>query len=222
MKDGTHTTIDLHKQYKHEYVTPKQPVIVKPGPAKYLIAEFRGEAGGEAFQTAMGALYAAAYTIKFACKAAGKDFKVSAPEAQVWVDDKYRCFQDSPRNEWNWHLLIRVPTFVTARDLAKAVAAKGDEAPAMAGLRIETLKEGSSVQMLHGGPYADEPASIKAMLDFAAAQGLEPHGRHHEIYLSDPRRVPEVRLRTILRIPVHAKSAVASNSHAESAGARAH
>jgi hypothetical protein len=170
----------------------------------------------------VGALYAAAYTIKFASKAAGKDFKVSSLEAQVWVDDRYPCFQDSPRTEWHWNLLIRVPSFVTGRDLAKAVAAKGEKAPGIASVRVETLKEGASVQMLHVGPYADEPATIQAMIEFAATQGLEPHGHHHEIYLSDPRRVPPERLRTILRIPVHAKAAPASNSHAESAGARAH
>lgn len=203
-------------------MTPKQPVVVKPGAARYLGVEVRGEPGGEAFQAAVGALNTAAYTLKFDAKAKGKDFKVSSLEAQVWADDQYQCFQDAPRTDWHWNLVIRVPSFLTARDVAEAVAAKGDKSPAMAGLRLETWKEGPSVQMLHTGPYAEEPATIQAMLEFAAREGFEPHGRHHEIYVSDPRRVPEERLRTILRIPVHAKPAAASNSHAESAGARAH
>jgi hypothetical protein len=69
-------------------------------------------------------------------------------------------------------------------------------------VRLETLREGKCVQMLHRGPYRAEDATIGAMLAFARAHGLRPRGRHHEIYLSDPRRVAPAKLRTILRQPV--------------------
>ena len=99
--------------------------------------------------------------------------------------------------------MIRVPSFVAERDVLaarRALAARGR--PLEAPVRLETLREGKRVQMLHRGPYRAEHATITAMVAFARDCGLRPHGRHHEIYLSDPRRVPPAKLRTILPQPV--------------------
>jgi hypothetical protein len=100
--------------------------------------------------------------------------------------------------------MIRTPDFVGQDDLDQAVAAlkaKGKD-PSVAEVRLETIDEGQCVQVLHVGPYDAEDAAIQAMADFAVEQGLRLHGLHHEIYLSDPRRMPPERLRTILRHPV--------------------
>jgi hypothetical protein len=194
--------LDLLKQHKAEYVTPKQPVLLRVGPAKYLAVEGRGAPAGAAFRLAIGALYAVAFTIKMSRKAAGKgDYRIAWLEGLWWGPDKRAPFAVKSPKDWRWKVLIRTPTFVSARDLAKAqrdLLAKGKVAE-VAKVKLETIREGRCVQMLHVGSYASEPATIEAMHDLAESQGLEFRGVHHEIYLSDPRRVPERKLRTILR-----------------------
>lgn len=189
--------IDLYKLHKADYVAPKDPVLVRIGAAKYLTVEGQGEPGGEMFQSMLGALYGAAYTIKMTKKFAGQDYKVCGLEGLWWGFE-------GARETWRWKLLIRVPDFLAARDLKDAVArlkekGKGD-LPAQ--VRLETIKEGRSVQALHVGPYSTEPATVERMKAFAEASGLSLRGPHHEIYLSDPRRVAPEKLRTILRFPV--------------------
>jgi hypothetical protein len=101
--------------------------------------------------------------------------------------------------------MILVPDVVGSQDLDAAVTslhAKRGDSPALARLRLETFVEGLCVQALHVGPYAAEPATIVRMQAFAAANGCSRRGRHHEIYLGDPRRAAPDRLRTILRQPV--------------------
>jgi hypothetical protein len=201
--------LDLLQQHKAEYVTPKKPVLLKVGPAKYLAVEGRGAPADVAFQAAVGALYAVAFTIKMTRKFAGKgDYKIAWLEGLWWGPDKRAPFAVKSPKDWRWKILIRTPTFVAARDLAKAqkeLLAKGKVAE-VAKVKLETLREGRCVQMLHVGSYATEPATIEAMLDFAEAQGLSFLGVHHEIYLSDPRRVPPGKLRTILRHSVRRRS----------------
>ena len=99
---------------------------------------------------------------------------------------------------------MRVPDFISVRDLREAAAnlkkrGKGD---LPVEVRLETLKEGRCVQVLHTGPYADEGATVARMKAFSESQGLSFGCPHHEIYLSDPRRAAPEKLRTILRIPV--------------------
>lgn len=190
--------IDFYKTHKSEYVQPKNPVLIKVSPARYLAIEGQGKPGGPQFQAQIGALYGAAYTIKMTKKFAGEgDFKVCALEGLYWDFD-------SP-SRMRWKLLIRVPEFVQQRDLKAALAKlkeKGKADEETAKLRLETLREGKTVQALHVGPYNAEKETIERMQTFAAGQGLELHGHHHEIYISDPRRVPPERLKTILRQPV--------------------
>jgi hypothetical protein len=194
--------LDLYKEHKAEYVTPKKPTLVDTGEARYLAIDGQGEPGGEQFSDKIGALYGAAFTIKMASKAKGRDYKVCALEALWWSDSE--DFAAMPKQQWRWKVMIRTPDFVGQNDLDQAVAAlraKGKD-PSVAEVRLETIDEGRCVQVLHVGPYDAEDLPIQAMAEFAAEQGLSLHGKHHEIYLSDPRRVPPERLRTILRRPV--------------------
>jgi hypothetical protein len=172
--------------------------------AKYLTIEGRGEPGGEAFQSAIGALYQAAYTIKMAKKFEGQDYKVCALEGQWWGDDPEKCFAALPKAEWRWKLMIRVPDFLTAADLKGAMAKLKEKGKGglVETVRLEAVKEGRCVQALHVGAYDREGETVERMAAFAEASGLSPRGLHHEIYLSDPRRVPAERLKTILRQPV--------------------
>ena len=198
----TRAKLDLYKQHKAEYVAPKTPLLVKVGPARYLAIDGRGEPGGEVFTAAIGALYGAAFTIKMARKFGGRqDYAVSKLEGLWFLDP---AEPPPARDDWRWKLLIRTPNFITGREREKAVdalLAKGKPAE-VRGVALETIDEGRCVQMLHVGPYDREAESIALMRAHARDQGFSLDGPHHEVYLSDPRRVPAARLRTILREPV--------------------
>jgi hypothetical protein len=196
--------LDLYKEHKAEYVPAKSPVLVKVGPAKYLCVEGRGAPAGEQFTAAVGALYASAFTIKMTRKFAGKgDYKVCNLEGLWWTDRVVRSAADlPPRDQWQWKLLIRVPDFIKPADLKAALASLAEKGKSpRAAIGLETIREGTCVQMLHVGAYADEPRTVAAMETVMKESGLEFKGPHHEIYLSDPRRVGPERLRTILRHP---------------------
>jgi hypothetical protein len=195
---------DIYKEFADEYITPKKPVFVEIKRASYLAIQGHGEPGGKTFIAAIGALYNVAFTVKMARKFAGRDYAVSKLEGLWWLDDPKGSFLDAPPSTWNWKLMIRVPDFITGKEVAGAIEkllAKGKPRE-VASVKLEELREGKCVQMLHLGPYDKERATIEQMLAHAAASGLKFHGLHHEIYLSDPRRVAPAKLRTILRHPV--------------------
>ncbi|MEW6732291.1 MAG: GyrI-like domain-containing protein [Acidobacteriota bacterium] len=197
--------LDLYQLHKDEYITPKAPTLVEIKPARYLTITGRGEPGGAEFSTKLGALYNVVFTIKMEHKFAGKDYKVCKLEGLWWADKPHRDFLLEPKDKWNWKLIIRTPDFVTIDHLHKGIAKlreKGKSAE-VSEVRLETIAEGLSVQMLHVGSYGKEEETITRMKEYAADKGLKYHGLHHEIYLSDPRRVAEPRLKTILRNPVH-------------------
>jgi hypothetical protein len=197
--------IDLCKQHKDEYATPTKPVLIEAKPALYLTIEGMGEPGGEVFQDRIGALYSMAFTIKMTRKFEGRqDYAVGKLEAQWWAEGASGDFSKTPKDQWQWRLLIRTPEFITQTDMDKAVAAltKKGKSPTVKLVKLEQIAEGRCVQMLHVGPYDREGETIAQMVAFAEKQGLTCHGLHHEIYLSDPRRVPPERLKTILRLPV--------------------
>jgi len=201
--------IDLYKLHKDQYVAPKKPQLVEIHEAKYLAVSGRGEPGGEEFSAKIGALYGVAYTVKMTRKFAGKqDYTICKLECQLWVDGEEQDFATTDPKEWNWKFLIRTPDFVQDNELntAKETLLKKGKEPQVHQVKLESFAEGTCVQMLHIGPYDKESETISLMVDFAEQQGLEFHSRHHEIYLSDPRRVPPERLKTILRHPVRKKA----------------
>jgi hypothetical protein len=196
--------LDLYKDHKSEYVASKKPVLVKTHPAQYLTISGHGEPASPEFQNKIGTLYGVAFTIKMTRKFAGKDYKVCHLEGLYWGSGKEESLGCVDPKEWNWLLVIRVPDFIKEKDLQKAIVqlrAKG-KAGDFEEVKLESLDEGVCVQMLHIGPYNQENKTIDQMLAFVKREGLACRGKHHEIYLSDPRRVPPDRLRTILRFPV--------------------
>lgn len=195
--------VDLYKEFKSEYVTPKQPVFVVVTPARYLSITGRSAPGGERFRSHISALYSVAFTLKMAEKFAGHNYKVCHLEGQWWAEDGADFHSHQPK-EWQRRLLIRVPEFITQTEVdaaIKVVIEKGKSALANE-VKLDELTEGRCVQMLHVGPYAEEKASIERMHALAEGEGVHLRGPHHEIYLSDPNRVPAQKLRTILRYPV--------------------
>lgn len=198
--------IDMVKLHKAEYSTAKKPKIIETTKSQYLVAQGQGQPGGDDFQNKIGALYAMAYTAKFQSKFAGQDYTVCKLEAIYGIDGQdHHEFCTLPPEEWKWKLLIRVPDFITKKHLAEARAAireRGKDEGFLDDVQLETIHEGKCVQMLHVGPYDEEQRTIDVMHEFARGEGFSPHQWHHEIYISDPRRVPPERLKTILRHPV--------------------
>lgn len=200
----TQQKIDLYKLHKTEYAATRKPALVEIKPATYLAISGQGAPGGERFTASIGALYGVAFTIKMTRKFAGKqDYAVCKLEGQWWSDPG-KDLAKLPLDQWLWNLLMRTPEFINEEDLRQAVAVllkrgKGEDVKRV---RLETLAEGPCVQMLHVGPYDKECETILVMKAFAEKQQLQFSGKHHEIYLSDPRRVPPDRLKTILRQPV--------------------
>jgi hypothetical protein len=191
----------------------KEPEVVVVPRATYLTLQGRGAPEGPAFQAAIAAIYGVAYTLKYARKKAGRPtFKVPPLEGLWWVDGGVSQPSDVwnvARSRWCWKLEIHVPDDVTRAELEAAKRTlrtrRGEGASSeVSEVRLEDQTEGRSVQLLHVGPYATEPASIEKMRLRMLTEHLEPRGPHHEIYLSDPRRTPPEKARTILRQPVTA------------------
>lgn len=198
-----HAKLDLYKEFKSEYAALKEPVFVVVGPAKYLSIVGRGAPGGEQFRSHISALYSVAFTLKMAEKFAGHDYKVCHLEGQWWAPDG-TDFRTHPPTEWHWRLLIRVPDFITQAEVTDAIntVMKKNKVSLANQVKLEDITEGRCVQMLHVGPYAEEHTDVTKMQQVVEGKGLHLRGPHHEIYLSDPNRVPKDRLRTILRYRV--------------------
>lgn len=195
---------NLVKELKEEFSTAKKCKLLDVSDAIYLAVDGKGGPGEDAFQDAVGALYGMAYTIKFHCKDRGEDFVVGKLEALYAKGVSMTEFAAQPKEEWEWTMMIRVPEIVTEADMGparEALRAKGKTEDFDA-VRLDAIQEGRCVQMLHVGPYEEEAVTGAAMIAFCEEQGVRPHRWHHEIYLSDPRRVPPEKLKTLLRFPV--------------------
>jgi hypothetical protein len=201
-KNDATKKIDLFKDNKDQYTARKKPVFVDLPPIPYLSIHGVGGPGSREFERCIGALYGMAFTIKMRRKFGdGPDFVVCKLEGIYGEKNPKKDLMTLPMEKWDWRLMIRVPEFVSLEERDEAEAAlldKGKDA-AVKEVQIETVEEGRCVQMLHVGPYNEEGASLEIMAAFAAEEGLALAKPHHEIYLSDPRRVPPERLRTILR-----------------------
>jgi hypothetical protein len=195
--------VDLYREFNKEYAATRNSALVKVGPAMYLSISGQGAPGSSSFSEAIGALYGVAFTVKMTRKFAGKrDYVVSKLEG-MWPD--FGSGQTMPdKDQWSWQMLIRTPKFVTQKEITHAISVllKRGKGVEVQRVRLEALEEGLCVQALHVGPYEDEPVTMAAMKSFSESKGLKLHGVHHEIYLSDPRRVVPAKLKTILRHPV--------------------
>jgi hypothetical protein len=203
--------LDLTKLYKSYYTAKPKPELAEIEAARFLSITGKGDPSSAKFAENIQALYATAYAIKFFYKGKGKDFAVAKLEGLWWFDEtKYTEItadgapKEVPRSEWEYRLLIRLPDFVTADAIAQAkelVATKKKITLAQT-IELYPMHEGNVVQMLHIGPFETEPESLQKILQFCTANGLTKNGLHHEVYLSDFRKTPPQKLKTILREPV--------------------
>jgi hypothetical protein len=203
--------LDLTKKYKTYFTAKAKPELINIEPARYLSIAGKGDPSSKEFSSHIEALYPIAYAIKFAHKSNDKDFVVSKLEGLWWYDESKfpgRSITDAstdiPRSEWEFRLLIRLPDFVKETDVsaAKKKAFEEKGIPLADKVGFFEMHEGTCVQMLHVGPFSKEPESLMKIMEFCVKEGLKKNGHHHEIYLSDYRKVAEAKLRTILREPV--------------------
>lgn len=156
------------------------------------------------YRRAVEALFAVSYAAKFLSKRElGRDYVV-LPLEGVWSAEDWTAFVRRDKDAWSWTMLIRQPDWVDAALLCRAQNQAGaKQLPALPLVTRVTLTEGLCVQTLHVGSYEDEGPLLRELHEqYLPRKGLTPTGRHHEIYLSDPRRTPAARLKTVLRQPV--------------------
>lgn len=172
------------------YEAADEPELVEYGTVSGLAVTGQGEPGGAAYGAGVGALYAVMGAL-------------GAPmvplEGRWWVEDERSPF-DVPREEWRWHLFLRLPDGAVSVDRAREEVRP--QVPAAARVQHVSYTDGRCVQVLHHGAYSDEPASLARMYAVMEAERLVPNGLHHEVYLSDTRETDPEKMRTILRQPV--------------------
>jgi hypothetical protein len=204
---------DYKKEYKEFYMPKKKPELVTVPSMNYIAVRGAGNPnveGGE-YKASIELLYGIAYTIKMSKMG---DYRINGyfdyvvpPLEGFWWQEGVDGFDYTRKEEFHFISVIRLPDFVKKADFDWAIQeATKKKKKDFSKVEFLTVDEGTCVQLLHMGPYDDEPASVKLMDEFAAAQGYVndfSEGRlHHEIYLSDPRKTAPEKLKTVLRHPV--------------------
>ena len=190
-----------------ELYAPKAGAIstVQVASAPFLLIDGHGDPDtAEEYVQAVQALYTLAYSVRAVAKRRLGRVHTVAPLEGLWTADDVSAFTERRKSEWDWTMMIRQPPWIDRGIMAEAVeAAHGKATPRLGDLRLEDYDEGLSVQVLHIGSYDDEgPVLARLHGEYLPEHGYVPTGRHHEIYLSDPRRVLPERLKTVLRQPV--------------------
>ncbi|SDG48740.1 GyrI-like domain-containing protein [Pelagibacterium luteolum] len=200
--------IDFKKRLKTLYgpTRSKGIHIVNVPTMRFLMADGFGDPNTSGdYADVVAALYSVAYGIRAASKTQLKRDYVVPPLEGLWWADDMNDFVSRAKNRWHWTMMIMVPDWIgpalIARTIELIVSKKNP--PAMDRIRVDVLEEGRAAQVLHIGSYDDEgPALAKLHEDYLPGINAVPTGKHHEIYLSDPRRVPAEKLKTILRQPI--------------------
>lgn len=209
-------TLDLKKDLKFLYApSAKKAETVQVPRLQFAMIDGAIEKGSEpgkspSFAEATQALYSISFTLKFMLKKRKVnpiDYPVMALEGLWWVEDG--MFDITVKDNWFYTLMILQPEVITSEIFEEAreqVRRKKGDSEMLPRLRLDHFEEGLCVQIMHIGPYATEPATIDRMREFMLDYGLKdnvgPNGKHHEIYMSDPRKADPAKLKTVLRHPV--------------------
>lgn len=197
-------SIDLKKTYREHYKAKATPTVVDVPSRHFLMIDGAGDPNtSPEYVEAVQALYPLAYGLRAAVKAATGDAYTVMPLEGLWWAEDMAEFDAADKSNWLWTMMICLPDAVTAsmadEVLPKVTASKKLKSGAL--VRVEEYTEGKAAQVLHVGPYADEGPTIAGLHDFITEQGGRLTGKHHEIYLSDPRKSAPEKLRTIIRQP---------------------
>ena len=202
------TKVDFKKELRHLYQpSAKEFAVVEVPPMQFLMVDGQGDPNtAQEYKDAIEALYAVAYKIKFASKKElGRDYVVPPLEGLWWAEEMASFTSARDKSAWDWTMMIMQPDWITGEMAANAIdhVEKAKDLPALPKLRLEPYHEGMSVQILHIGSYDDEgPVLHRMHHEFIPESNMQMCGKHHEIYLSDVRKVAPEKLRTVLRQPV--------------------
>ena len=199
--------VDFKKELKHLYrPSAKSFEVVDVPPMQYLMIDGHGDPNtAQEYQDAIEALYAVSYKVKFVSKKQlDRDYVVPPLEGLWWAEDM-DAFTSRDKSAWDWTMMIMQPDWIAPEMIDEAIqqVQKSKNLPALPKLRFERYHEGLSVQIMHYGSYDDEAPTLHRLHhEFVPQNGYEMVGKHHEIYLSDARKVAPEKLRTVLRQPV--------------------
>ncbi len=199
--------IDLKKEFKHLYnPSAKKQTIVEVPAMSFLMINGKGDPNTSLeYQQALETLYAMSYTLKFMLKKSVEaiDYVVMPLEGLWWTEDMAE-FSIARKDEWQWTAMIMQPEFVNEHHVRQATeeVRKKKNPAALDKIRFENFEEGLSAQILYFGPYADEAPTIARLHQFIHDNGYELSGKHHEVYLNDPRRTAPEKLKTVIRQPM--------------------
>jgi hypothetical protein len=201
--------IDLKVTLKEFYQPGSKEVglITVPG-MQFLMIDGIGSPGdSEAYQDALAILYPVAFKTKFISKSKGKDYVVPPLEGLWWADEM-KHFTEGNREKWKWTMMIMQPDWITRDMINEAIKMTKEKNPhlskSVTELRLERFEEGKAAQIMHVGPYSEEAPTIKKIHDFIKMHGglFDGHKqKHHEIYLSDPRKANPAKMKTVIRQP---------------------
>lgn len=199
--------VDFKKEYKVLFSPPREFVLLEVPEMQFLMVDGHGDPNvAQEYQEAVEALYAVAYKIKFASKKQlGRDYVVPPLEGLWWAEDMGAFTTARDKSKWDWTMMIMTPEWISQEIYADAVeqVRQGKHPAALEKVRLERYNEGLSVQIMHIGSYDDEgPTLMKMHNEFLPENGYVENGKHHEIYLGDPRKLAPEKLKTVLRQPV--------------------
>jgi hypothetical protein len=203
---------DYKKEYKDLYMPKSKPMVIDLPAMNFIMVDGKGDPNNNnEFQQAIELLYGLSFTIKMSKKKDAQhegyfEYVVPPLEGLWWVDEV--GFSLDKKDNWLWTLMIRQPEFVNQEffNWASSELQIKKRQLLVEKARLETFEEGLCVQIMHIGPYAAEPESMEKIEDFIKKEGLQDRvgngGKHHEIYLSDPRKGNPEKMKTVLRHPV--------------------
>jgi hypothetical protein len=199
--------IDFKKELKHLYrPSAKQFEVVDVPEMNFLMIDGHGNPNtAHAYREAIEALYAVAYKLKFLSKKGlGNDYVVPPLEGLWWAKDM-DVFAIGKKDDWDWTMMIMPPEWIAPEMFEEgcALVKKAKNPPALSKIRLRSYDEGLSIQIMHFGSYDDEAPTLATLHnEFIPKYNYTLSGKHHEIYLSDPRKVKPEKLKTVLRQPV--------------------
>ena len=201
--------IDFKKTQKELYQpSPKEVVVIEVPKMQFLMIDGMGSPGdSQEYQDALSVLYPVAFKTKFLSKSKGKDYVVPPLEGLWWADNM-NDFRSGNREKWKWTMMIRQPEWITKEQIDEAIDITKKNKPELSELldklRLESYKEGNCAQIMHLGPFSEEGPTIDKIHNFITEQKGKFDGfyqKHHEIYLSDPRKAKPENMKTLIRQP---------------------
>ncbi len=198
--------VDYKKIQPELYKPKKQPSIIEVPDMKFFMIDGKGDPNVSIeYKNAIEALYATSYSLKMKIikKENPEDVYVVPPLEGLWYKEDMSSWSVNDKSDWEWTMMIRIPDFVSEDQINRSIEiARSNKNPiALDKIRVELYREGGAAQILYIGTYADEGPVIQKLHEYIKNKGFELSGKHHEIYLNDPRKTNADKLKTIIRQP---------------------